>query len=290
MLASRLGEKGWEARASGELGIISFLEGDSTSALTLVGAALKSARASGDVAAQIRYMALVGRALAQFGRHDTGLEYYKRAIRLAEETAGAGFPYIAVLGRGEALLAMNKIFEAKKVFEAALTQANRSQSIGYRVEALTHLGRLHAASGDGEAAKEYLEEAATTATQAQLDRLVAGAMLELAKLYRDGGDTKKAEEYAAMGIQARLNIEDVYLQPSDLAVQADLKRAEGKVQEADALYARATDIIDGMLVRVPTFQARGSLVAAKSDIYVKHFTLAIEQLGDPGKAFQIAAI
>jgi hypothetical protein len=31
-LANSLGEKAWEARASGELGIISFLDGDSTSA------------------------------------------------------------------------------------------------------------------------------------------------------------------------------------------------------------------------------------------------------------------
>ena len=54
--------------------------------------------------------------------------------------------------------------------------------VGYEVELLTHLGRLHAASGDREQAIKYLEKAATTAMQAQLNRLIAGATMELAKL------------------------------------------------------------------------------------------------------------
>ena len=286
-LAGQLGDEGWEARASGELGIISFLEGDSASALTLVGEALKSAMATGDIGSQVRYLGLIGRALAQFGRHDTALEYFKRAILLAESTPGAGYPYIAVIGRGEALMALGKLSEARKVFEGALEKASASRALGYQVELLIHLGTLHTADGDRQLGIEYLENAANSAVEGQLDRLTARAMLELAKLYRESGDVEKAEEYAAIGTQARLAIGEVYTHAADLAVQADLKAAEGDFDEADALYARATDIVDGMLVNVPTLDARSSLVAAKSDIYVKHFTLAIEKLQDLRKAFHI---
>ena len=53
-IAHTLGEAQWEARATGELGIIAFLEGDSRRAATMVGDALLSAMASGDVSRQVR--------------------------------------------------------------------------------------------------------------------------------------------------------------------------------------------------------------------------------------------
>jgi len=86
------------------LGIAAFLEGDSASALSLTAEALTGAKASHDIGAQVRYMSLVGRALIQFGRHESALEYFDRAIALATGTEGAGFPYIAYVGKGEALL------------------------------------------------------------------------------------------------------------------------------------------------------------------------------------------
>lgn len=53
-IAHQLGETQWESRAKGELGIIGFLEGDSRRAATMVGDALLSAMASGDVGGQVR--------------------------------------------------------------------------------------------------------------------------------------------------------------------------------------------------------------------------------------------
>src|ERR1700730_16264078 len=53
-LADSLGEKQWETRAEGELGIIAFLEGDSKRASTMVGDALLSTMASGELGGQVR--------------------------------------------------------------------------------------------------------------------------------------------------------------------------------------------------------------------------------------------
>src|ERR1700675_42587 len=59
-LADSLGEKQWEARAEGELGIIAFLEGDSKRASTMVGDALLSTMASGDLGGQVRTLEMPG--------------------------------------------------------------------------------------------------------------------------------------------------------------------------------------------------------------------------------------
>ena len=59
-LADSLGEKQWEARAEGELGIIAFLEGDSKRASTMVGDALLSTMASGDLGGQVRTLEMLG--------------------------------------------------------------------------------------------------------------------------------------------------------------------------------------------------------------------------------------
>jgi len=59
-IAHRLGEAQWEARAEGELGIIAFLGGNSRRAAVMVGDAVLSAKASGDVGGQVRMLEMLG--------------------------------------------------------------------------------------------------------------------------------------------------------------------------------------------------------------------------------------
>src|SRR5438270_352643 len=55
-LAKSLKNPDWEARATGELGIITFLQGDHAGAVMSVGNALSHAIKNGDVGGQIRYL------------------------------------------------------------------------------------------------------------------------------------------------------------------------------------------------------------------------------------------
>src|SRR5208282_5053850 len=59
-IAKSLGEDQWVTRASGELGLIAFLEGNPGRAARLLGGALLSTMASGDTAGQIRFLELLG--------------------------------------------------------------------------------------------------------------------------------------------------------------------------------------------------------------------------------------
>jgi hypothetical protein len=52
-LAKSISSQDWEERAEGELGIITFLEGDSKRAARMLGDALISALATGDVGAKL---------------------------------------------------------------------------------------------------------------------------------------------------------------------------------------------------------------------------------------------
>src|SRR5262249_39572423 len=90
--ARELGDRNWEARATGELGIVAFLEGDRTKAEKLVGSALLSVMKNGDVAAQVRFLSMIGNGLADGKRYDEASEFFARALKLANGTRDIGFP------------------------------------------------------------------------------------------------------------------------------------------------------------------------------------------------------
>ena len=84
-IARELGDKKWQNRASGEIGFANFLDGDLGKAQQMVAATLITATLTGDVGAQIRYLAAIGSVLAMTGQPDQALNYLDRAARVAEQ-------------------------------------------------------------------------------------------------------------------------------------------------------------------------------------------------------------
>ena len=85
-IAHKLGEHEWEARAEGELGIIGFLQGDSRRAAVMVGDALLSAKASGDVGGQVRMLEMLGNGFNEAKRYGEALAFFERAIKTSGAT------------------------------------------------------------------------------------------------------------------------------------------------------------------------------------------------------------
>ena len=83
-IARELGDKKWQNRASGEIGFANFLDGDLRKAQQRVAATRITATRTGDVGAQIRYLAAIGSVLAMTGQPDQALHYLDRAARVAE--------------------------------------------------------------------------------------------------------------------------------------------------------------------------------------------------------------
>jgi CHAT domain-containing protein len=285
-IAKELGESGWANRASGELGLIAFLEGNPARAARLLGGALLKTMTSGDTGGQIRFLELIGNGFEEVNRHAEALRFFERAIKLANSEKDSGLPFMAYEGKALALAALGKQDQAKILLQDALAKARLQQKKGHEAQLLILLGRLAARTGDANGAIAYLEEAGQFATRVQFFRMEADAMFELARLYRDAGDLASAEARATQGLVASQRVGDRYYVPRNLTMLADLKARRGNTREASAVYSQVEDVIEGMLISVNEPYWNSSVAGSMSDAYLHHFELLSES-GDVAGAFKI---
>jgi CHAT domain-containing protein len=285
-IANELGEKQWATRASGELGLVAFLEGSPGRAARLLGGALLSTMASGDTGGQIRFLELIGRGFEEVNRHTEALRFFERAIKLADAEKDSGLPFMAYEGKARALVALGRPLEAKAVLNDALGKAQSQQKRGHEAELFILLGRLASQTGDRKQAIADLESAAQFSKRVQFFRMEADAMFELATLYRDAGDLPTAEERATDGLDASQRVGDRYYVPRNLTILADLKARRGRVSEANALYEQAEDVIESMLISVEEPYWNSSVAASMSQTYLQHFEL-VTKSGDVPGAFRV---
>jgi len=285
-ISKSLGESQWVTRASGELGLIAFLEGNPGRAARLLGGAVLSTMTNGDTAGQIRFLELLGRGFEEVNRHAEALKFFDRAIKLAEAEPDCGLPFMGYEGKAQALVSLGRTDEAKEVLENALAKARSQEKRGHEAQLLILLGKLATQRGDRQQAVKYLEDAGQFATQAQFYRMEADAMFELAQIYRDAGDLAAAEARATQGLAASQRVGDRYYVPRNLTMLADLKARRGDFAEASALYEQAEDVVEGMLIGVDEPYWNSSVAAARSETYLRHFELVTKN-GDAPQAFAV---
>jgi len=285
-IAKNLGDDQWATRAAGELGVIAFLGGSPGQAARLLGGALLSTMANGDTGGQIRFLELLGSGLEEVNRNAEALRFFERAIRLAETKTDSGLPFMGYEGKAQALVALGRPDEAKKVLEDALVEARSQQQRAHEEQLLALLGKLAAQRGEIGQAIAYLEDAGQCAARMQLYRLEADSMFELAKLYRDSGDLATAEARATQALAASQRVGDRYYLPGNLTLLADLKARRGRIADAEALYEHAEDMIDGMLMSGDGPYWNSSIAAAMSQTYLQHFEL-VAKGADTAAAFKV---
>ena len=285
-LAKSLGQSQWVARANGELGLVAFLEGNPGHAARLLGGALLSSMASGDVGGQIRFLELLGRGFEEVNRHAEAMRFFDRAIKLADREKDSGLPFMAYEGKAQTLVALGRPNEALAVLEDALAKARAQQKRGHEAALLILLGTVAESTGDRTQAIQYLEQAGKFATGVQFYRMEADAMFELAKLYRDTGDLVTADARATQGLAASQSVGYRYYLPRNLTILADLKARRGRTAEANALYQQAEDVIEGLLISVDDPYWNSSVAAAMSQTYLRHFELTASTK-DVANAFRI---
>ena len=98
-IATSLGDNRLATRASGELGVIAFLEGNSGRAAKLLGGALVSTMANGDEGGQIRFLEMIGNGLVEVNRTSDALMFFERAIKIAEADEDSGLPFMGYEGK-----------------------------------------------------------------------------------------------------------------------------------------------------------------------------------------------
>jgi len=286
-IATKLKDEAWMNRATGELGIISFLDGDSRKATLMVAGALTKAQTLKDLGAEVRYLALIGEGLVQWQRYEPALKMFDQAIDLARKTPDLGDPIMAYDGKATALVAMDKISDARVVLQDLLEIARKKQAIGYESEALEQIGKLEEETGDSRQAIVSLRSAVLRAQAVNGYRLVTDSNLELSRILLKEKLPLQSRRAATAAVDASRKTGDRFLLPRALAQLAAVEVSTGRYRYADELYEQATDIVNGMLSNTASANAKSSVVASMDPIFLGYFALEADQLRNPAKAFRI---
>jgi CHAT domain-containing protein len=272
-IAVQIGDDRWAVRSSGELGVIAFLEGNTSVAAAAVGQALFSTMASGDIGGEIRLSDMLGTGLNEIHRYSEALPFFNRVIKLAGQHKDVGFPFMAYERKAEALMELGRDQEAQAVVQQVLDQAEIEKRSGPKMQALVLMGRMQFQKGDHAAALQSLETAARIATSLNFYRMVACAMYDVAHIYDSMGELKKADISMAAAIDASRRVGDRFFVPRDLTALAVIKVREGETHSADLLFEEAEDVVDGMLVNMHVPFWKSGLITATKQTYTNHFRL-----------------
>ncbi|MBV9443627.1 MAG: CHAT domain-containing protein, partial [Acidobacteriaceae bacterium] len=286
--AAQIGEKQIAARASGDLGIVAFLEGNSSEAKWRVGRAIASSIVRHDVAAQTRYLSLFGLAALEHHQPEQALWFLNKGIATAEKNANVvPFPEMAYIGKVGALTQLSRFHEAQECINRAMDYATRSNSAGYQADLFVETGKFYVKQNRIPEAIQALENAIKLSTSISFNRGVAEANAELAALYQRTGNLRKARDCAARCVTAHQQLGEVYLIPHQLAIQAEIETAAGDFAEAEQTYTKAEDLIKVILSHEPSSGTKKGLIDAMSETFLAHFQLAAEHEKDIPRAYKI---
>jgi CHAT domain-containing protein len=286
-LARELGDKKWEYRSTGQLGIAALYDGDTETATKNAGIALEAATRSGDVGAQIRFLTVLAIGLAETRIYEQAIPMFEKALAVANATPDSGLPFTARTGFAGALIGMSQFGRVQQITDETLKQARQEGRKAHEATVLALIARLQLAQGDRAAAMATFQEAAHIAESTGLLRLLGELQVLAAQIYIEAGKLAEAEHFAADASESAQSGGDFYAVPQRLALLATIKMKGSKFTEADEVFDRAEAMIDAMIGKASTVRNKTALVRASSDIYSTHFSLVADHLKKPRKGYQI---
>jgi CHAT domain-containing protein len=286
-MATAAADRKLTARAGGELAILAFLQGRLQDARPMMAKAILEAKALHDVGAEIRYLSASGTGLVLLRSYAESLQFFDQAMALASANPDTGFPFTLYWGKAKALMGLNRLSEAQALVDVALQEARDRNKRVKEAQFLITAAAISESTRRQDRSIMLLESAAELARQGGFRRLLETAYVDLADIYRARKDLPNAERYASAGVDAARSSGETYLIPFRLTGLAALKTSLKKYAEADALYAEAADVIEGMLLNAPDARTQVGLLTTMSDTYAEHFALAATEMYDVEKAFSI---
>src|SRR6266849_3994036 len=194
---------------------------------------------------------------------------------------------MADAGKAQALAALGRTSEAKKLLENVLEISRKRAALGYESEALLELAKLEERTGQDSQAIDHFRQAVAAATKVDGHNLVSEADLELSKVLAKEKRYGEAELAAKESVEASRAIGDKLLVPRSLAQLAAVEESRGKYHIADQLFAEATDVVEAILSTTTTANAKSSVAGSMDGIFLGHFELAAMHLNSPSKAFMV---
>jgi CHAT domain-containing protein len=291
--ATAAGDAKWQNRARGELGLVAGLNGNIGEAGMALFKAIATAEKIGDVGSVINFTIWLANGMAVNGMADAALKQLDKATDIARQNGYERVPFLLAIAKMRAIANLpeparsQKAAGAQKLYAETLQLAETEKVAGAQIELLNQHGQIALGSGKTAEAERDFSHAASVAHSAQLSGLEAEALLALSRVYLQTKHPHEAAQTLARGMENLKGVEEGYDLPLFIAAQADTAAALGHLKTADALYDRATTLLEGLLVNAPSSHVKSSMIGAFSQIYLAHFRLAWDQLHDGPKAFEI---
>jgi CHAT domain-containing protein len=285
-LAGQLKKSRWQARAEAELGEIDFLDGNVAAATASLKTALISMYLGGDMGGAIYYGSIVGNGLVEAGQPQKGIVYCETAIKTAPTIKDLGFPFMAYEGEARGLIALHRYAEAGHAVNEAIEKAQTQAAFASEAQLLVVRGLDDMATDPAQAVPE-LQQTTVFCQRHGFQHVLAWTTFELATAYNESAEFAQAQKYAGLAERRTEALDDKYHLPEDLALMANLAVKTGHVKQADALYTRAEDVTNGLLLTLPSPQVESSLIATLSNLYLGHFKLVAVNLKNASQAFEI---
>lgn len=283
----KLGDRGWEGRATGELSVVAFLKGDHVNATKMNQLAYEMASAANDPAGQVRARSLKGVGLLEQGKLDDALVCFDEALEIAARTPDLRFPLMAYMGKAQALDRRGLSKESQALLSEAQRYVEAANMSVYKADLLIALGHKARRIGDVGTAKTLFEQGAEAAKKASMPRPYADAQFQLAELLAKSGDLVSAEVKVHKGLKASRALVDMYVLPQKLAAAADIAARLQKYPKAVALYEEASDLIDSLLLNAPSASVKSSLIATMTSVYAGYFQVALKAERNIPRAYEI---
>jgi CHAT domain-containing protein len=285
-LAKSQNNQKWANRALGEQSLSEFLIGNISKGRGLIATALGGAQKMNDVGGQIRYLTAIGAALVQTHHYDQALDYLTKSDQLIRANPETGYPFVNNEYKLEALAGLKKYADAETLAQSIISESHRRNKKVKEAQALITLARIQKQTNRVDKAIATLNAAERLTSTGNFTRLGADVQFVLSDYYRELGQNQTAERHLSRGLAITQHTPEIWLMPARLESLAELKAADRRYREADAIYHRASDLIDTLLGSITNVRTESSLIATNSEIFVKHFQLCVEHLKDVPDAYR----
>lgn len=287
VLARELSDQKWSYRATAQLGLVAFYDGDIETARGNVVAALGAATKAGDKASQVRFLAIISKGLAEAGSLDTSLQTADRALQLAATIPDSGFPYLPTAVKIGALVGLKRLNDAETIAQEVVARAKSDGRASQEVAGLANLAWVLREKGATEESVAALNQALAICRASSMHRLEAQIEEELSLTHRAAKRLDEAALHAQAAADAMQRAVDLIALPRVLGMLAGIQVAMGQRSQALATFERAQTMIDANIGRVLNSYDKTTLVRAASDLYANHFALLSEAGSEPSALFAL---
>ena len=250
----------------------------------MVQQALETAKILGDVGGELRYLSAIGNGLLLAGYSQMALGFTDRALAFAAQHPETGFPFVAYSTKVLTLIELKQYDEAERFAQTAMTQARSGDRRIKEIELKLMLSRIADSRKQPEQALAYLVAGANRgrhgtglSASGRRGREIGRSLPDFAASY----DT--AAGHAAAAVAATTAAGSRFTLPNRIGTQAEIAAAQGRVATADRLYDQATDIVEAIMVNVPSRTAQMRLVGRDESALCRAFRpgrRAVEESGE----------